>query len=250
MTFLSILLSAISDDEPVFESERCIAHPASAHMTVCENDILEYAASVGNMLVYLKCVDDFKDNHSIKGLIGAVFCRLHILSAKKKYPGIYKRITENLNRLGRLEKENCSDTDMVSDCFAKITQTVFEYNKSGDEKRILGQLGYDVGRWIYIIDAFADIRDDFKKKSYNPFLAKKSDDISLDGYIEQLSEAAEVSLTYTLSNISAAYELLNIKRNDDVLRNIIYIGMLSKQKSILAGKIKEKNRKGQKHESI
>ena len=128
--------------------------------------------------------------------------------------------------------------------------TVFEYNKSGDEKRILGQLGYDVGRWIYIIDAFADIRDDFKKKSYNPFLAKKSDDISLDGYIEQLSEAAEVSLTYTLSNISAAYELLNIKRNDDVLRNIIYIGMLSKQKSILAGKIKEKNRKGQKHESI
>lgn len=233
MTFLLLVLAAVSDSEFTFSEERCIAHPAVKHTVADENPLSEYVAHVSCMLAYLKCIDDFKDEHSIKGLVGMITYRPFISKIRKKYGEIYDKITEKLDKLSELEKQRCSDIDQTADCFAKITECLFEYNAVGEEKRKLSWLGYNIGRWIYIIDAFADIEKDFKDKSYNPFLCKKPDNLSVENFVREIKERTEESLTFNLSNVSSAYELLNIKRNDAVLRNIIYDGLLYKQNSIL-----------------
>ncbi len=39
-----------------------------------------------------------------------------------------------------------------------------------DVKGILGWIGYNLGKWIYILDAFDDLEDNIKTKAYNPLL--------------------------------------------------------------------------------
>ena len=136
-----------------------------------------------------------------------------------------------------LEKEKCSDSDMVADCFAKICEVIFtpDFIKDAGTRTALAWLGYNMGRWIYLIDAFDDLEKDLGK-AYNPFSDRiknpKTDFLKLAGELE-------VTLTYTLANISAAYDMLDIKRNDNILKNILYPGLFGMQNKVL--KLQEVN---------
>ncbi len=50
-----------------------------------------------------------------------------------------------------------------------------DFIEDKDKKRILAWLGYNTGRWIYIIDAYNDLEKDVKKNDYNTFKAKYED---------------------------------------------------------------------------
>ncbi len=233
MTFLLIVLSALSEDEPEFCAKGCMVHPLTKRKTLKQNKISEYVADVSCMLVYLKAKDDFSDERSIKALFAMLMYYPCIRGAKKRYPELYKSILDNLGALSKLEAENSSDIDAAADCFSKITEVLFSYTHTGDEKRILSWLGYNIGRWIYVIDAFSDIEKDFRNKSYNPFLARKNDDLPIDLYIKKLASEIDVSLTLTLSSVASAYELLSVRRSDAILRNILYDGLMYRQHMIL-----------------
>lgn len=91
-------------------------------------------------------------------------------------------------------------------------------------------MGYNIGRWIYIIDAFDDLKKDFKKKKYNPFLNRIND---IDNDLPILAKELEITLTYTLSNIAAAYDILTVRQNDAIIRNVLYSGLVGVQTQIL-----------------
>lgn len=67
--------------------------------------------------------------------------------------------------MSRLEKNNCKEIDETADCFARILEILFtpDFIEDKDKKRILAWLGYNTGRWIYIIDAYNDLEKDVKK---------------------------------------------------------------------------------------
>ena len=66
-----------------------------------------------------------------------------------------------------------------------------------------------------------DIEHDQKKKNYNPFLERCEGDLKKEDINAELVPA----LTYTLSEIANAYELLKIYKNKELLDNIIYLGL-------------------------
>lgn len=234
LTFLAVLLSGVCDDEVDFkENSRCVIHSFKKHSEIEKNTVLEYAADMNILLVYFKICDDCEDEKSTskKGL------RLLFKgSAKKivqKYPEISEKIEKNLKRLSVLEKENCESVDEAADCFAKLLEAVFVPDFIKDEKtrKILKWMGYNLGRWIYIADAYEDLEKDKKKNNYNP----------LAFYDEKkLKKEIYESMTFTLSNIAGAYDLLDIKRNDTLIRNIIYAGLPGKQDMIF-NKTEENN---------
>ena len=138
-----------------------------------------------------------------------------------------------LKKLSELEKSNCCEPDETADCFARICEIIFTPDFITDEKtgQILSWMGYNIGRWIYLLDALDDLKDDIKHNSYNPFKDRYKD--------EKLAENTESTLTYNLANIAAAYDLLDVKRNDKIIRNILYSGMGGVQNEIL--KLREEN---------
>ncbi|MBR0366465.1 MAG: hypothetical protein IJH94_06675 [Clostridia bacterium] len=225
IAFLALVLSSVCDAEPCCDSGRCVAHPIKSHGYVKYDPVMEYSASVGVILSYAKLADDLYDDRSIKAALGILALRRGAKKAQARYPDIYDEIKQRLDSLSRLESDGCAVIDEVAEEFARITELLFAPGiiTDGNTKRALRWLGYNLGRWIYIIDAYNDYEEDLKRNRYNPFIAAGG----IDG------ELAELSLTLTLSNIASAFELIPFKRNRDIIGKIVYISLKQKQDSII-----------------
>lgn len=226
LTFLSVLLSAVCQKKPEFLNDsRCLMHGFKKHNELVMNEVLDYTSDMNILLVYLKILDDAADDRSVsKRGISSLF-RNTAEKIMKKYPKTSEVIMDELKRLSELEENKCEVLDEVSDCFAKLLEAIFvpDFVTEESTRRILSWIGYNLGRWIYIIDAYEDFQKDKLKNRYNPLIYYKSEDLKNEIYN---------SMTYTLANIANAYDLLDIKRNDTLVRNILYAGLPMKQESI------------------
>lgn len=236
LSFLSLLLASLEEDKDKVKVENCIAHPISKRMVVEENQSLKYTSSISIMLIYFKLLDDWKDEKSVKSLILNLPFSRAIKKAKRDYSDKFKVIEEKLGQLNDLEASNCKEVDEVADKFAKLMEEIAipKYLKDQETIRILKFLGYNLGRWIYILDAFDDIEEDIEKKEYNVLVLQydyqKDEDI--EKFIDKIKSNIEPSLTFTLENISKSFELLDIVHNKEIIENIIYLGMRDRMEKI------------------
>lgn len=216
--FLAVLLSSVTENRYSCHAERCIANPVKKKPIADKNVSLSYSAAVMVILALLKLKDDIKDEYSIKSLLAYTMLLPARHRIKKRYGTLYQKSKEYVRALSQLERENCSSQDALSNAFASLMQLLFTPDFVTDEntRRILGHIGYLLGRFIYILDAYEDIEQDKKKKCFNMFLA-------LDTPPDK--EVLYDSLTFTLSSIANSYELLNLKCNKNILDNIIYLGL-------------------------
>ena len=202
-------------------------------MHVINDDAVNYAAGVGELLMYLKLKDDRDDDGSMKARLGMTALKSGKEKALKKHGGAYDFISEKLGELSELEKQDCAEIDEVADRFAKILEFIFtpKLVKDPDTVRILAWFGYNLGRWLYIIDAYNDMEKDFKSGSYNTFLVNAGSDVLEEK--EKIRERVDFTLTLTLENMASALELLKLHRNRSLIENIVYQGLKGKQKSVL-----------------
>ncbi|MCD8181601.1 MAG: DUF5685 family protein [Firmicutes bacterium] len=235
ITFLAMVLSSVYEDEAQTRGIKCLLHPTRKNICVENDRAVDYAADMGVILSYLKLLDDWRDDRSIKALLSMALFYRGVRKSRRRYPKVYDGIQRHLSDLSALEKENCRGIDETADCFAKILEILFtpDFIEDKNTKRVLAWLGYNIGRWIYIIDAYNDLEKDIKKGNYNPFAqdGKTAEEIKA-----RTRDNLEMSMTLTLENAASAYDLLTIRKNKEVLDNIMYIALKAKQKQILGEK--------------
>ena len=238
ITFLALVLSSVCSDDVRLNEGRCIAHPKRKRSFVADDMSCEYAAEMGVVLEYLKLVDDWRDERSIKALFGRVLLYCGYAAVRRRRTETVGFIKGQLDILSALEKANCRNIDETADAFAKILEKLFVPDYIEDEKwkRILSWFGYNLGRWIYIMDAFNDLEADMKSGVYNPLICA--------GYTAaaDCAEAIEPSLTMTLGNIASAFELMEFKNNKTIIGKMVYISLKEKQKSVLSGEWTKRGR--------
>lgn len=235
MTFLAVIIGAATEEKPDMKKRRCFFHPLNKRYALKQGKALKYACDASIVLTCEKLSDDINDDKRVS----AFFMRLpYKLSCKKAKKNIKaKEINEQLLRLYRLEKENCKNTDEIADCFAVLMAELMTPDFIPEESReLLYKFGYNLGRWIYIIDAVNDYYEDKRKNKYNPI-----DELDID--------EAEFTLTYTLSKIGRLYRELDFKINNSLIENIIFLGLRHKQEMILKKASEEKERL-EKNESL
>lgn len=239
ITFLALVLSSVQEGASDMKESRCALHPAGKRQCVLKDKAVSYAADMGTVLSYLKSADDWHDDKSVKALLGMMMLRLGVKRARKRYPETYNKIKSCLDELSDLEKEGCGEIDRTADCFANILKLLFtpDFITDTNTRRALEWFGYNIGRWIYIIDAYADMESDFRSDAYNTFLVDSS---GIEEAKNKIRDSIGVSLTFTLENVSSAYNLIKIYKNKNILDNIIYLSLKMKQDNIL----------GEKNESI
>lgn len=226
-TFLALLLW---EPEDTFHpcSGRCHANPLRKKAMCPNSPALEMTADQSVILTYWKLRDSVQDEKFGKRL-AAWTASLLLLPAYKKAarlrPEFDAATREHLQRLTVLERENCSSIDRTADAFACLLRAAAD--QSGKQDRVLEQLLYHVGRWIYLIDARDDFQQDKQSGAYNPLLLRYGP--------EGDDDALSLTLDHSLAMAGAALQLGQFGCRMPILENIIYLGLPLVQKSVFNG---------------
>ena len=215
MTFLNLLLESLYEEPLTEEERRCLAHPGRRHHMVY-NEITEYTADMTVLLSYYKMLDDWKDERKIAGGAGAKAFAKDITEIAAKYPRQETAVRECVGRLAEYEEEDESDLDRVAGLTGHMTAEVFAY-RADEWTDELSSVGFYLGKYIYLLDAYLDLEKDLKKGRYNVwshYCGRKDFDA-----------LAENTLTMMMSECARYFERLPLVQDVEILRNIVYSGV-------------------------
>jgi len=215
MTFLAMLLSLLYEPEQEEVLERCAVH-FTEKQRIKRNEMIDYVADMNLMLTWYKCRDDFLDERKLsRGIYGK-----SIEKAVKKIGLCHDRqeqaVKRNMQRLLDLERAGCCDIDELSGTFGHLLEEIFVV-KQDEWEKYLRRIGFYIGKFTYILDAYDDLEQDKKKGCFNPFFNREKED-NFDQWIKQL-------LTMIAAEFAGTFEKLPIVEDVEILRNIIYSGV-------------------------
>lgn len=231
MTFLIFVLSGLYESEIVQTTSRCVIHPAKKHLSSTSEWSL-YGADMTIILTYLKCLDDWHDDHKTSAYFLAQRLKKHYHCVKEKYPQKIASIEQALARNAELEAEKCSDLDLLAAQTGILMKEIF-VAKDDEWKASMSVFGDYLGRFIYLMDAYDDLQEDKEKQQFNPLIAyEKKDDFD-----EWMKEILELMMAAS----AAAFERLPILQYHDILRNIIYSGVWAKYEAVKKKRLGDNN---------
>ncbi|TDT60906.1 DUF5685 family protein [Fonticella tunisiensis] len=234
MAFLAVLLSSTYLDKEIGVKSFC-PFKMKKVLTMKSNPYIEYAADMNIILSNRKLMDDYNDDKNYVSLVLSRFVNtknLSDLAAKK-----VQEVDFYLRELSILEKKRCSSIDEVSHYFACITSEIFSI---GDKSRILKVMGYNIGKWVYILDAFDDLIEDIQKKRYNPCIyAFNYKGENPWDFKSRIKENIQFTLIKCLDEMSKSFELLKMKKNGGIIENIVYLGMERRTMAAFEGGCKD-----------
>lgn len=217
MTFLILLLSSLYEVENKSYTSRCVVHPIKKQLII-QNEITEYAAGINIILSYYNLCDNWNDERDVKSIVVAQLLKSGFKNASSKLIKKSEIIRKHLENMSYLEKQNSDSIDDVSNEFGHLMEEIILYKEDVWEQT-LRKVGFFLGKYIYLLDAYEDMEKDKKNNSYNPFNNLKVDDI--DKYAIEL-------LTMNLSFLSEEIEKLPLVQDKGIIDNIIYSGMIGK----------------------
>lgn len=217
LTFLNVLLASLYEDEHPFTQSkaRCPIHPlrkkewrTNAHTAYC--------ADMSVALHYYAAKDKWIDDKSPAGLAFMQLLSQKHKAAVARYPAQCAAMVENLTQLSALEAEQSQDIDAVSNCFGRLMAAIFvmEEDHWAEDLRAIG---FYLGKYIYILDAYDDLAKDTKKGRYNPLhtLAAEPD----------FEETIRDILQHCMGLCAKTFERLPCLADIEILQNILYSGV-------------------------
>ena len=215
LTFLILLLTSLYEPETAEEHCRCIAHPFEKHPTRV-NEFTGYAADMNLLLSYYKCEDDWHDEHKVTRKVFSDVLKRKVRRIREKYPKKAELVQDRLNRIHECEKADSDNVDETAGLFGEIMAEIFAA-RSDEWEAELRRIGFFMGKFIYLADAYEDVEKDKKEGNYNPF-----------GRLYGTEEFEKVSgqvLTMMMAECSKAFEKLPLIEYTEILRNILYSGV-------------------------
>ena len=215
MTFVVVLLSALYEPPTQKGTTRCVIHPV-CRQPVRKNAATEYGADMNVLLTYYKCMDDWEDEKKFAALGYGKILQRKNNRLSYRYPEKAEKIRKLLEELSQMEKAGETDIDKMSGCFGRIMEEIFAWKKDVWEDS-LRRMGFYLGKFIYILDAYDDVEKDVKNGNYNPFAEK----YIMKGFDEQVRQLLIMMMAQTCRE----FEKLPIIKYTDILRNILYSGV-------------------------
>ncbi len=215
MTFLSLLLGDLNGDERKYGKERCIVHPLKSHSFFTLN-AMDYTSDMQILLSYYSLIDSINDEGKGEGRKKSL--EPFIRGLEKKYPRQTKAIKENLALINEYEKKNVKDKEKLAFYFGRLLGEIFVYDENSFFKEELFLTGCNLGKFIYVLDAWDDRKKDEKNNTFNPLGDDESYETINEALIGYASSAAE------------SYNKLPLDEYTSIMNNILYSGMWTKFK--------------------
>ena len=210
MTFLLLLLASLHEPDEQTVQRRCAAHPLHPHPEFsCA--VTDYAAALNVLLAREQCLDAWHDDHDLSKRTAAALLTPAFKKAAAAYPEQAAAIRAGLDALSVIEARSEQVPDKAANAFGGILAALFVWREDR-WAATLRELGFALGKFLYLLDAVCDRADDVRRGRYNPFA---QDD----------PQHFRPLLTLLIGDAAAAFERLPLVQDADILRNILYSGL-------------------------
>ena len=207
---------------------RCHANLLVKKPMCPDSPALKLAADESVILAWWQLRDAAEDKDKLGGLparaLGLLLTPAYRKAARLR-PEFDRTVKGCLEELAALERENCPSMDRAADTFARLLQSAAPVDDP--RHRVLEQLLYHLGRWIYLIDARDDLAEDLADGRYNPVAARFGPEGD-DGLLKQTLDAS-------LDRMGAAFQLGEFGCRTALLENLIYLGLPLVQRAVFDG---------------
>ena len=195
--------------------------------------------SLNTALVYYKYTDDIKDGDRGRGK------RLWFVSGHKRaareYPEIERIVRDNLAAQEKTEKAGADSLDRAADAFAALLSGAAQEVDEPVRRRVLAQLLYHLGRWIYLTDAADDLAKDQRSGSYNPLPLRFS--VQEGKLTEESRQELAQTMDRSVERMAAAFELLECGVWQPVIESVVYAGLYQVGNAVLNGTFHQRPRR-------
>ena len=215
IAFLSLLLMSLYEPEEETGRNACHLHPVTGRPWV-DNAYIRYGADMNVALAYYNSLDDWHDDNRPSARVLAGIFGKHMPRIEAAYPRQCAAIAHSIAELSRLEQEHCPNPDETANCFGRLMAELFAVEEDFWSPT-LRELGFHLGRFIYLLDAAVDFEKDKKRSKFNPYLAMGMEHADWARW--------EDYLVLTMAKCTESYERLPLVQDKDILDNVLYSGV-------------------------
>ncbi len=233
-TYLAILLS--EPEEGTADSGRCYVSPVKKRPFQTSTPALELAADESVILAYWQLRDGVADHDWLHGLKYRILSKVLEPAYRKAAaarPAFNRRTRTQLKMLSELEAERCPSMDRAADAFAVLLRGAAEDVDDPIRRRVLEQMLYHLGRWVYLADAADDLKKDAISGDYNPVALRFG--LTDGAWTAESRKEFAASLDHSIHMMATAYELWDFGVWSPILQSTIYNGLFRVGKAVLDG---------------
>ena len=230
MAFTSALVHNIRHEDVKIKRSHCVLHCIRKRPIAEVDDITVMLGCINTALAYYKLCDDKADGDS-KGVFRHLY-KKGLKRAAKRHGKAVEIIQNQMKEQSRLEKAGCRIIEMAAEPSAVMMKELSIYALKEYSTPETEALFYDLGKWVYLIDALDDYDKDIKKHRFNVFYNSFGAESKRQAVERNLSE-----LTFLFDSLFAdmreRISKIDFGFNRDLTDNIILRGIPLKTRAIL-----------------
>ena len=250
-TYLAILLSDREEGEP--GRARCLVSPLRRRAFQPQTPALALAADESVILAYWQARDGVADHGTVSGLkyrAGSAALESAYRKAAQRRPGFDRAVRRQLDILAALEAERCPSLDAPADAFAALLAGAAAEVDDPTRRRVLEQILYHLGRWVYLVDAADDLKEDAASGNYNPVALRYG--LTDGAWTKEARAEFTATLDHSIRMMTTAYELWDFGVWGPLLEATFYGSLFQVGRAVLDGNFRAiaRGRYKEKHKNV
>ncbi len=235
VNFFNVLFHSVTDTDVEINQGRCFSHPLKKRSLLKATELTDKLAAANVLLTYWNVYDDVIDDGGSKKKLALRALKKYYNKARTDFAELDTVLSERYSALREYEQSGSDSIDRVADSFAALSADFCRLVLRERTSEYVETLCYNVGKWIYLIDALDDVAKDIKKGEYNVFVDVYG--IKEPARMVQYIQEIEFVMFSVLNRIASAFNDLELTKYTCILKNVIYESIRNKTKQVL-GKYK------------
>lgn len=238
MTFVVVLLAGLYGLGHEEREFTCPRHPTKKQ-TAWTNEAAEYAADMNLLLACRDLEDGRKEKNAYAKRAFAKAMAKDYERIRLKYPRQAAAVARYRMELAQREAAGEENLDLTAGLAGEMMAEIFCWKEDGWSEE-LRCLGFYMGKFVYLMDAYEEREKDQKRGAYNPFLKMSYD------REEDFETFAKLILTSIMAECIKSFERMTVVCHADIVKNIMHSGIWARYEAIRGKKKKQENKKKRK----
>ena len=227
VNFFNVLFHSVIQADVTVEQHRCFSSPFVKRAILKPTELTDTLAVANVLLTYWNLYDDVTDGGGLSKKTALQALKRAYKKARSFAPELDDMLSERYSELRQMEQAKNGAIDAVAHSFSLLSMQFAQIVLGDEANEHVQNMCYNLGKWIYLVDALDDADKDTKRGNYNPFVACYGE--KLYGSYEEL----KFVMFAVLNRVAMAYNDLNLTKYKCVLDNVVYDSIRDKTNSIL-----------------